>query len=130
MESIGRYTVLRQIGSGGMAEVFLARARGAEGTEKLLVIKKIHPALARNERFIEMFVDEARVAMRLNHSNIVQVYAFERTNFGIIHLRTDGERVLVFTHSGKRGMNEAYRFTVKMENGERVVEFADEVVTR
>lgn len=57
-------------------------------------------------------------------------YAFERTNFGIIHLRTDGERVLVFTHSGKRGTNEAYRFTVKIENGERVVEFADDVVTR
>lgn len=39
-------------------------------------------------------------------------FAFERTNFGIIHIRTDGERVLVFTHSGKRGMNEAYGFTV------------------
>lgn len=37
---------------------------------------------------------------------------FERTNFGIIHVRTDGERVLALTHSGKRGMNEAYRFTV------------------
>jgi beta-lactamase superfamily II metal-dependent hydrolase len=37
---------------------------------------------------------------------------FERLNFGIIHIRTDGERVLAFTHSGKRGMNEAYRFTV------------------
>lgn len=39
-------------------------------------------------------------------------HGFERTNFGIVHIRTDGERVLVFTHSGKRGMNEAYRFTV------------------
>ena len=39
-------------------------------------------------------------------------FGFERTNFGIIHIRTDGERVLVFTHSGKRGMREAYRFTV------------------
>jgi beta-lactamase superfamily II metal-dependent hydrolase len=39
-------------------------------------------------------------------------YAFERTNFGIVHVRTDGERVLAFTHSGKEGMNEAYRFTV------------------
>ena len=39
-------------------------------------------------------------------------FAFERTNFGIIHIRTDGERVLAFTHSGKAGMNEAYRFTV------------------
>lgn len=76
--SFGRYSVVRKIGSGGMAEVFLARSRGAQGTEKLLVTKKIHPALAKNDRFIEMFVDEARVAMRLNHSNIVQVYAFEQ----------------------------------------------------
>ncbi|MCP4674715.1 MAG: protein kinase, partial [Deltaproteobacteria bacterium] len=78
MERIGRYTVLRKIGSGGMAEVFLARSQWAQGTEKLLVIKKIHPALAKNAKFIGMFVDEARVAMRLNHTNIVQVYTFEQ----------------------------------------------------
>lgn len=52
------------------------------------------------------------------------VDSFERTNFGIIHVRTDGERVLAFTHSGKAGMNEAYRFTVS-PNGEVV--FAAEV---
>ncbi len=39
-------------------------------------------------------------------------FAFERTNFGIIHVRTDGERVLAFTHSGKEGVNEGYSFTV------------------
>lgn len=55
---------------------------------------------------------------------------FERTNFGIVHIRTDGERVLAFTHSGKRGTNEAYRFSVTMEAGERVVEFAPSVTTR
>jgi tetratricopeptide (TPR) repeat protein len=78
MQVLGRYTVLSRIGTGGMAEVFLARARGAQGTEKLLVIKKIHPALASDVRFLELFVSEARVAMRLNHSNIVQVYDFEK----------------------------------------------------
>jgi hypothetical protein len=41
-----------------------------------------------------------------------RVFAFERTNFGIAHIRTDGTRVLAFTHSGKKGMNEAYRFDV------------------
>jgi len=60
-----------------MAEVFLARSKGAQGTEKLLVVKKIHPALSQNEKFIDMFVAEAHVAIRLNHSNIVQVYSFE-----------------------------------------------------
>jgi len=80
MERIGRYTVLGKIGSGGMAEVFLARSQWAQGTEKILVIKQIHPALVENARFIDMFVDEARVAMRLNHTNIVQVYTFEQVD--------------------------------------------------
>jgi len=57
-------------------------------------------------------------------------FAFERTNFGIIHIRTDGERVLIFTHSGKKGLNEAYVFTVKQVNGARVVEFKDKAITR
>lgn len=51
-------------------------------------------------------------------------FAFERTNFGIAHVRTDGERVLAFTHSGKKGMNEAYRFSVSATGD---VEFAAEV---
>ena len=56
-----------------------------------------------------------------------RVFAFERTNFGISHVRTDGERVLAFTHSGKKFMNEAYRFTVS-PTGE--VTFAPKVVKR
>lgn len=55
------------------------------------------------------------------------VFAFERTNFGIAHIRTDGERVLAFTHSGKKFMNEAYRFNVSA-TGE--ISFAAEVVSR
>ncbi|WP_299125847.1 MBL fold metallo-hydrolase [uncultured Winogradskyella sp.] len=54
------------------------------------------------------------------------VYAgFERTNFGLIEFRTDGERVLVFTHSGKPWVKESYAFTVKMENGKRVIKFEE-----
>jgi hypothetical protein len=53
-------------------------------------------------------------------------FGFERTNFGIIHIRTDGERVLVFTHSGKSGMRESYRFTV---DANHQIEFADDVTT-
>lgn len=56
-------------------------------------------------------------------------YAFERTNFGIVHIRTDGERVLAFTHSGEKGTNEAYRFTVTSDNGTHQVSFADDVTT-
>lgn len=53
-------------------------------------------------------------------------FGFERTNFGIIHVRTDGERVLVFTHSGKQGMRESYAFTV---NKRHSIRFAKEVST-
>ncbi len=53
-------------------------------------------------------------------------FGFERTNFGIIHVRTDGERVLVFTHSGKEGMREAYRFTVGTDHS---IRFAKDVST-
>ena len=60
-----------------MAEVFLAKSTGAEGIEKVLVVKRVLPSFARSAKFISMFVDEAKVAMRLNHPNIVQVYAFE-----------------------------------------------------
>lgn len=74
---LGRYTILRRLGAGGMAEVFLARSRGAEGTDKLLVVKRILPQFAANARFRGMFIDEARVALRLNHPNVVQVYGFE-----------------------------------------------------
>jgi hypothetical protein len=57
-------------------------------------------------------------------------FGFERLNFGIIHLRTDGERVLAFTHSGKKGLNEAYRFSVTRADGGRLIAFASEVTTR
>ncbi|MEM9068083.1 MAG: protein kinase [Myxococcota bacterium] len=75
---LGRYRVLRRLGTGGMAEVFLAKSAGAEGIEKILVVKRVLPSFARSSKFITMFVDEAKVAMRLNHPNIVQVYAFEQ----------------------------------------------------
>jgi hypothetical protein len=57
-------------------------------------------------------------------------FGFERTNFGIVHIRTDGERVLAFTHSGKQGLNEAYRFHVKIEDGARFIQFSPAVSTR
>ena len=78
--ALGRYRVMRRLGKGGMAEVFLAKTTGAEGIEKILVIKRVLPSFARSEHFVSMFVDEAKVATRLNHPNIVQVYAFERVD--------------------------------------------------
>ena len=74
METFGRYELIKKIATGGMAEIFLARQAGIEGFEKLLVLKRILPHLAENEEFVEMFLHEARVAVRLNHPNVVQIY--------------------------------------------------------
>jgi serine/threonine protein kinase len=72
-ERFGRYELLRKIATGGMAEIFLARAAGSEGFEKLMVVKLILPHLAASEGFVDMFLHEARVAVRLNHPNIPQI---------------------------------------------------------
>ena len=64
-----------------MAEVFKAKSYGVEGFEKLLVIKRILPTLTDNERFIDMFIDEAKIAVSLNHANIVQVFDLGKVGF-------------------------------------------------
>jgi eukaryotic-like serine/threonine-protein kinase len=76
MEQFGKYSLIRKIGTGGMAEVFLARTTVAQGLNKTLVIKKIHTAYARSRPFVTMFVDEAKIALGLNHPNIIQVFDF------------------------------------------------------
>ena len=73
---IAQYEIVRRLGSGGMAEVFLAKKRGAEGTYKIVVVKRILPAYTTSRRFRSMFIDEAQLATRLNHPNVVQVYEF------------------------------------------------------
>ncbi len=76
MEQFGKYALIRKIGTGGMAEVYLARTTVAQGLNKTLVIKKIHTAYARSKQFVTMFVDEAKIALGLNHPNIIQVFDF------------------------------------------------------
>ncbi len=74
LETYGRYQLLKKLATGGMAQIYLARQVGPEGFEKLLVVKRILPHLAENEEFITMFLDEARIAARLNHPNVVQIF--------------------------------------------------------
>src|SRR5437763_15656889 len=71
---IGKYKLLRLIASGGMAEVYLARQAGAAGFEKLVCLKRILPHLARDRQFVEMFLNEARRAARLDHPNILPIF--------------------------------------------------------
>ena len=71
---LGRYQVLKHLASGGMAQVLIARASGIEGFERHVVIKRIHKEHARDEQTVKMFLDEARLAASLHHTNIVQVH--------------------------------------------------------
>jgi serine/threonine protein kinase len=71
---LGRYSVLKHLASGGMADVLLGRTDGIEGFERHVVLKRIRPEHARDQRFIRMFLDEARVAANLHHQHIVQVH--------------------------------------------------------
>lgn len=70
----GQYVLNEKIATGGMAEVWKARMRGVEGFQKTVAIKKILPHLSDNQDFIEMFVDEAKLAAQLNHNNIIHIY--------------------------------------------------------
>jgi len=74
---LGRYDLIRPIATGGMAEIYLAAARGKEGCEKLVVIKRMLPRLAAQAEHVAMFLDEARIIAQLSHSNIVQFYDLE-----------------------------------------------------
>ena len=75
---IGKYVVRRKLAEGGMAEIYLAAALGPEGFEKDVVIKRVRPALAGDPEFVKMFITEARVASRLDHANLVQIFDFDK----------------------------------------------------
>ena len=70
----GRYTLVRRLAIGGMAEIYLARQAAMAGFEKEVVIKRLRAELADDPRIVEMFLDEAKIGAALNHPNIVHVY--------------------------------------------------------
>lgn len=80
---LGRYELLVRIGKGGMASVYLARARGEAGFTRLYAIKVLHPSFSREKELVDMLLDEARIASRLHHPNAVSIVdvgnAAERT---------------------------------------------------
>ena len=75
-EAFGKYFLVDKIATGGMAEIFKAKTYSHGGFENLLVIKRILPHIGENEDFIEMFIDEAKVSVALQHPNIVRIYDF------------------------------------------------------
>jgi serine/threonine-protein kinase len=74
VHSLGSYEIVRKLGSGGMADVFLARQHMAADVERAVVVKAILPSLAEDDRFVQMFLREARIAAHLQHPNIVAIH--------------------------------------------------------
>src|SRR5258708_5365299 len=71
---VGRYTILSHLACGGMAELYIARQESVGGFEKNVVVKLLQGRYAANPRVVSMFLDEARLAAKLNHPSIVHVY--------------------------------------------------------
>ncbi|MFH1602671.1 MAG: serine/threonine-protein kinase, partial [Pseudomonadota bacterium] len=70
----GKYKLLGRIAQGGMAEIILARQKGLSGFEKFATVKRILPQYSKDEEFVRMFIDEAKIAAQLSHANIVHIY--------------------------------------------------------
>ena len=86
---IGRYVLHAELASGGMATVFLGRLRGQVGFSRTVAIKRSHPGFAKDPEFVSMFLDEARIAARIRHPNVVPVLDVEAR---------DGELFLVMDY--------------------------------
>lgn len=71
---VGRYLLFEQIAQGGMATVHVGRLSGEAGFKRTVAIKRLHPQFARNKDFVAMFVEEARLAARVQHPNVVSVF--------------------------------------------------------
>lgn len=72
-QSLAGYEIVSHVKSGGMAALYLARRRGAAGFQRPVAVKVVHPHLARDPKFVRMFLDEARLAVRIQHPNVVRV---------------------------------------------------------
>src|SRR4051812_20296198 len=82
----GRYEALFRIAAGGMAEVFAARIRGEAGFEKLVAVKRMLPHLAEDDGFVDMFLDEARVAVQVSSPHVVQTLDLGRADDGALYI--------------------------------------------
>lgn len=94
-EAFGKFLLLEKIASGGMAEVYLAKSLGANGINKFVAIKRILPQYSDNPEFIDMFKEEAKIAVNLNHGNVVSIYDFgvEKGQFYLVMEFVEGQNL-------------------------------------
>ena len=114
-----RYTITERLDQGGMAEVFRGVAESMEGFKKNVAIKRILPSLTKNQKFISMFLDEARLSLFLQHANIVQVFDISRTPdnaYFLVMEYVDGCNLKALLEaSGRPVLPLSYRFLLAVE---------------
>lgn len=95
LEQFGKYILLERLAAGGMAEVYLSKSTGAVGVNKFVAIKRILPQYSDHQEFIEMFKEEAKIAVNLNHGNVVSIYDFgvERNQFFLVMEYVEGRNL-------------------------------------
>src|ERR1043166_6944145 len=103
-EQFGKFAVLEVLGRGGMAEALRCRLSGIGGFDKLVVVKRILPNLSTDPEFVNMFLDEARLAANFTHPHVVQVFEIDEAN-GIPYIAMEYVHGLTFA----RMMRAAYR---------------------
>ena len=118
-QQFGRYFLVDKIAVGGMAEVFKAKSYSEAGFEKLLVIKRILDHLSDNSDFVDMFIDEAKLSVELQHANIVQIYDYGRATDGpfLIMEYVEGNSLLDKCREGAIPIDEAIEMTCQLCDG-------------
>lgn len=108
IEQFGRYILLEKLAAGGMAEVYLSKSIGADGINKFFAIKRILPQYSDNEEFIDMFREEAKIVVNMNHNNVVKVLEFgvEKSHFYLVMEYVEGYNLRqILNHLKKSSAN-------------------------
>src|ERR1043165_8945796 len=106
---VGRYALYAEIAAGGMATVHIGRLLGPVGFARTVAVKRLHPQFAKDPEFVSMFLDEARLAARVQHPNVVAT---------IDVVATDGELFLIMDYVRGESLSKLLRACKK--RGERV----------
>ncbi len=103
-QTLGEYRPLAQLGQGGMARVLLCARQGPANIAKLVVVKEIREELANDQEFVTMFMDEARVATRMSHANLVQTFDIgaEGSHYFMVMEYLEGQPMHAFLGRVKR----------------------------
>src|SRR5437870_9490793 len=101
---VGRYAIYNEIAAGGMATIHLGRLLGPVGFARTVAIKRLHPQFAKDPEFVSMFLDEARIAARVQHPNVVAT---------IDVVATDGELFLIMDYVRGESLSKLVRLARK-----------------